>query len=75
MILAHVAQFIALLVMLLPLTAGAASNNERRIALVVGIGSYQNAPHRHRMRTTPDWRPWCGRMYGAVVTPRKSKLF
>ena len=45
MILAHVAQFIALRVMLLPLTAGAASNNERRIALVVGIGSYQNAPH------------------------------
>jgi formylglycine-generating enzyme required for sulfatase activity len=30
---------------LLPLCANAAPDNERRIALVIGVGAYQNAPH------------------------------
>ena len=34
-----------LLVVFLPLAARAAPDNERRIALVIGIGGYQNAPH------------------------------
>ena len=38
-------RLLLLLVMLLPLAAGAAPDNERRVALVIGIGSYQNAPH------------------------------
>jgi len=33
------------LVVLLPLTVHAAPQNERRIALVIGISAYQNAPH------------------------------
>jgi len=36
---------LALFVLLLPLTARAAPDNERRIALVIGIDAYQNAPH------------------------------
>lgn len=31
--------------LLLPITASAAPDSERRIALVIGIGGYQNAPH------------------------------
>jgi formylglycine-generating enzyme required for sulfatase activity len=38
-------RLLLLLVILLPLTAGAATDIERRVALVIGIGSYQNAPH------------------------------
>src|SRR4051812_21931509 len=33
------------LVVLLPLAVQAAPQNERRIALVIGISAYQNAPH------------------------------
>jgi uncharacterized caspase-like protein len=36
---------VAVLVVLLALAAQAATVKERRIALVIGIGSYQNAPH------------------------------
>jgi formylglycine-generating enzyme required for sulfatase activity len=36
---------LALMVVFLPLAASAAPDNERRIALVIGIGAYQNAPH------------------------------
>src|ERR1700756_4377639 len=36
---------LALMVVFLPLAASAAADNERRIALVIGIGGYQNAPH------------------------------
>ncbi|MEA2740829.1 MAG: hypothetical protein QOH05_4136 [Acetobacteraceae bacterium] len=36
---------LALLVAAPPRAAGAAPDNERRIALVIGIGGYQNAPH------------------------------
>jgi formylglycine-generating enzyme required for sulfatase activity len=32
-------------VVLLPLAAHAAPDNERRVALVIGVGGYQNAPH------------------------------
>src|SRR5690348_5833924 len=37
--------YLALFVLLLPLAAHATPNGERRIALVIGIGTYQNAPH------------------------------
>ncbi|HEY0185245.1 MAG TPA: SUMF1/EgtB/PvdO family nonheme iron enzyme [Rhodopila sp.] len=33
------------IVLLWPLAAGAAPDNERRVALVIGIGAYDNAPH------------------------------
>jgi formylglycine-generating enzyme required for sulfatase activity len=36
---------LAVLVVLLPLVAYAAPETERRVALVIGIGAYQNAPH------------------------------
>jgi formylglycine-generating enzyme required for sulfatase activity len=36
---------LAVVVTLLPLAARAAPDNERRIALVIGVGAYQNAPH------------------------------
>jgi formylglycine-generating enzyme required for sulfatase activity len=36
---------LAMLVMLLAQVASAAADGERRIALVIGIGAYQNAPH------------------------------
>src|SRR5277367_4705325 len=36
---------LALMVVFLPLAASAAPDNERRIALVIGVGAYQNAPH------------------------------
>jgi formylglycine-generating enzyme required for sulfatase activity len=44
--LAVIARSVALLVMLLPLAAAhAAPDTERRIALVIGVAAYQNAPH------------------------------
>jgi formylglycine-generating enzyme required for sulfatase activity len=42
---ANIARLIAILYVLLPLTAGAAGDGERRVALVIGISAYQNAPH------------------------------
>jgi len=36
---------LAVFVVLVPLTALAAPDGERRIALVIGVGGYQNAPH------------------------------
>jgi len=41
----NIVRAIAVLSMLLPLTAGAAGDKDRRIALVIGISAYQNAPH------------------------------
>src|SRR5271168_5580935 len=38
-------QSLVLLLVLLPLAASSAPDTERRIALVIGIGAYQNAPH------------------------------
>src|ERR1700684_2455072 len=35
----------AAVVVLMPLAAHAAPDNERRVALVIGVGGYQNAPH------------------------------
>ena len=35
----------AAVVVLLPPAAHAAPDNERRVALVIGVGGYQNAPH------------------------------
>jgi uncharacterized caspase-like protein len=40
-----ITRYLALLVVLLPLAARAAPDGERRTALVIGIGGYQNAPH------------------------------
>ncbi len=37
--------FFAAVVVLLPLAAHAAPDNERRVALVIGVSGYQNAPH------------------------------
>ncbi|HYZ21899.1 MAG TPA: caspase family protein, partial [Rhodopila sp.] len=45
MIRGRIAMLLAGLVMLLPSIAAAAPDTERRIALVIGIGAYQNAPH------------------------------
>ena len=42
---AKTVRFLTLLVLLLPYAAHAAADSERRIALVIGIGAYQNAPH------------------------------
>ncbi|HYZ22934.1 MAG TPA: SUMF1/EgtB/PvdO family nonheme iron enzyme [Rhodopila sp.] len=45
MIRGRIALLLAGLVMLLPSITAAAPDTERRIALVIGIGAYQNAPH------------------------------
>src|SRR3954447_15238700 len=42
--LAHLARVILIAAILLPLTAAAPAKDERRIALVIGISAYQNAP-------------------------------
>ena len=44
-ILPHLPFILALFVALLPLAARAAPDAERRIALVIGVSAYQNAPH------------------------------
>ena len=41
----HLSIILALAILLLPFAAWAAPENERRIALVIGVGGYQNAPH------------------------------
>jgi formylglycine-generating enzyme required for sulfatase activity len=43
--LAVIARSVALIVLLLPLAARAAPDTERRVALVIGVAGYQNAPH------------------------------
>jgi formylglycine-generating enzyme required for sulfatase activity len=40
-----ITRYLALFVVMLPFAARAAPDNERRVALVIGIGAYQNAPH------------------------------
>src|SRR5208337_1691624 len=41
----RITRFLALLIVMLPLAARAAPDGERRIALVIGVGSYRNASH------------------------------
>jgi hypothetical protein len=40
-----ITRYLALFVVMLPFAARAAPDGERRIALVIGVGSYQNASH------------------------------